>query len=49
METSDAELPSKAFEQQDLDRFLGNVEGLKAEETTGEKDSSRRRFFRRNP
>ena len=49
METSDAELPSKAFEQQDLDRFLGDVEGLKAEETTEENNSSGRRFFRRNP
>ena len=49
METGDAELPAKAFEKKDLDRFLGDVEGLEAEDATEENKSSRRIFFRRNP
>ncbi len=49
METGDAELPAKAFEKKDLDRFLGDVEGLEAEDATEENKSSGRIFFRRNP
>ena len=34
METGDAELLMKVFEKKDLDRFLGDVEGLEAEDAT---------------
>ena len=49
METGDAELPAKAFEKKDLDRFLGDVEGLEAEDATEENNRLDEYFFAETP
>jgi type II secretory pathway component GspD/PulD (secretin) len=49
MESGDAQLPSKAFNQEELDRFLGDVEGLKSDLPSEAEKPARRGLFRRNP
>ncbi|NBQ26150.1 MAG: hypothetical protein EBU26_18200, partial [Verrucomicrobia bacterium] len=49
MESGDVQLPSKAFNQEELDRFLGDVEGLKSDLPSEAEKPARRGLFRRNP
>jgi len=49
MESGDAQLPSKAFNQEELDHFLGDVEGLKSDLPSEAEKPARRGLFRRNP
>ncbi|MDA0752837.1 MAG: hypothetical protein O2964_19230, partial [Verrucomicrobia bacterium] len=48
LESKNSQLPSKAFTEEELDQFVGDVEGLKKEEDIENDKKKKGGLFRKN-